>query len=1191
MKFSIETSSRLNWLCSWWRILLTALVVSFANIGWPSQRIYAQNEAPNSTTLTEAERETKLMHRDEQWAAAQKAKNSGDFKVAIKAGEATLEIEQLLLGVDHSELISTFKFLADCEAGRQNWEASKAIRTEVLTRSIKAFGEKDYRVADARQALKHLGIVDRLTAEKRDQLTDADAHDTRISRFYREANYPAAIELANEALVIREKILGPEHPDTALSLNNLALLYDSQANYPAAVPLYQRALKINEKILGPEHPDTASSLNNLAGLYDSQANYAAAKPLYQRALKINEKVLGPEHPATALSLNNLAELYVSQANHAMAEPLYQRALKINVKILGAEHPATATSLNNLAGLYNSQANYAAAEPLYQRALKINEKILGPEHPDTALSLNNLAGLYNSQANYALAEQLYQRALEIKEKALGPEHPATATSLNNLAALYQVQGSYAAAEPLYQRALSISEKALGPEHPDTANSLNNLGVFQWGHMDERQAVGLAARTIESVRTHLELTATIQSEWQQLLMAKENVVTHDFWLTVTSPDANGSDSWNHALPWKGITTSRQALLRRVLGHDPLFSEYHRVTQQLSNATLSPPRPPVNPEAIPAWKLREPELRRLWEAEKERLEIAHADLEKQLATKWAAFDQDQRRQRVTAKEIAAALQTQQRPTAFVDLNIYLFFGRDARDGREKEPDEYRLAAFIARPDREVQRVELGASVPLLQLIDTWTRFFGQGDEGRVAGEQLRERLWQPLEEKLDGIETVLISPDGALAQLPWGALPGAKPESYLLEELSIALIPIPQYLPEIMEKPLSNTMPSSLLLTGDIDYYGDPGQPQKSLAEDSPREFAARNTRAMQFPKIAAAQPEIASIKERYERALKKSEQTGSVESLYEADATENAFCEKAEQFAWLHVVTHGYFAPESIQSILQQFPTDEKRDALSGPSTTPTLAGIGAGLDVQNDICVVSSIVTAGAAQLDGRLQVGDQILAVETGENDWVKTAGKTLDEIIPLIRGPAGTDVRLKVRHNNQKDGETELELTRRGVPSIATGKPIPVHPGLLSGLAFAGANQEPQLGKDDGILSAMDVTGLNLQKVDTVVLSACETGLGQVAGGEGLLGLQRAFLVAGANTTVASLWKVHDAATARLMQRFYENLWDKKMGKLAALREAQIWMLRDQGNRGLTVPAQPADKASLPPYYWAAFVLSGDWR
>ena len=125
----------------------------------------------------------------------------------------------------------------------------------------------------------------------------------------------------------------------------------------------------------------------------------------------------------------------------------------------------------------------------------------------------------------------------------------------------------------------------------------------------------------------------------------------------------------------------------------------------------------------------------------------------------------------------------------------------------------------------------------------------------------------------------------------------------------------------------------------------------------------------------------------------------------------------------------------------------------------------------------------------------------------------------------------------------------------------------------------------------ALEVSALDLSQVDTVVLSACETGLGQVAGGEGLLGLQRAFQVAGAKTTVASLWKVPDQATATLMQRFYENLWDKKMGKLEALRQAQIWMLRDNGNRGLAIPDHPADAQTLPPYYWAAFVLSGDWR
>ena len=93
-------------------------------------------------------------------------------------------------------------------------------------------------------------------------------------------------------------------------------------------------------------------------------------------------------------------------------------------------------------------------------------------------------------------------------------------------------------------------------------------------------------------------------------------------------------------------------------------------------------------------------------------------------------------------------------------------------------------------------------------------------------------------------------------------------------------------------------------------------------------------------------------------------------------------------------------------------------------------------------------------------------------------------------------------------------------------------------------------------------------------------------------IGLQRAFQVAGAKSVVASLWKVPDSATARLMQRFYENLWEKKMGKLEALREAQIWMLRDKGNRGLALPKDaPKDDEPLPPYYWAAFVLSGDWR
>jgi CHAT domain-containing protein len=158
----------------------------------------------------------------------------------------------------------------------------------------------------------------------------------------------------------------------------------------------------------------------------------------------------------------------------------------------------------------------------------------------------------------------------------------------------------------------------------------------------------------------------------------------------------------------------------------------------------------------------------------------------------------------------------------------------------------------------------------------------------------------------------------------------------------------------------------------------------------------------------------------------------------------------------------------------------------------------------------------------------------------------------------------------------------------------------LLSGIVLAGANRPAQPDQDDGILTALEVTELDLGGVELAVLSACESGLGQEAGGEGLLGLQRAFQVAGAKSVMASLWKVDDEWTRLLMERFYEHLWQKKMSKLEALRQAQLWMLREGSQRGPGAqrPVDPKklnavqpDQARRPPLFWASFVLSGDWR
>jgi CHAT domain-containing protein len=132
--------------------------------------------------------------------------------------------------------------------------------------------------------------------------------------------------------------------------------------------LYQRSLAIREKALGRDHPDVAISLNNLASLYDRQGRYADTEPLYQRSLAIREKALGRDHPDVAVSLNNLAALYANQGRYAVAEPLYQRALAIWERALGRDHSDVATALNNLAALYRSQGRYADALPIIRRTL-------------------------------------------------------------------------------------------------------------------------------------------------------------------------------------------------------------------------------------------------------------------------------------------------------------------------------------------------------------------------------------------------------------------------------------------------------------------------------------------------------------------------------------------------------------------------------------------------------------------------------------------------------------------------------------------------------------------------------------------------------------------------------------------------------------------------------------------------------
>jgi tetratricopeptide (TPR) repeat protein len=358
-------------------------------------------------------------------------------------------------------------------AAAGEFEAAARLARQVAEYRRQRQGARHWQAIDARLTMEHWQRLTKVPAAARAAVVGARRVNAEAGQLYVRGQYRKAEAKYREALAICEKALGPKHPHTAASYNNLAVCLHSLGQAAAALPLYQKALDIRAKALGPEHLDTAFSCNSVASCLESLGQAGKALPLYKKALDIREKAQGPEHPGTATSYNNVASCLQSLGQAGKALPLYQKALDIREKTLGPEHLDTAFSCNNVAYCLRSLGQASKALPLYQKALHICEKVQGPEHPDTARSYNNVAVCLESLGQAGKALPLFQKALDIWEKALGAEHPLTATSYNNVAFCLESLGQAGKALPLYQKALDISEKALGPEHPDTAASYSNL----------------------------------------------------------------------------------------------------------------------------------------------------------------------------------------------------------------------------------------------------------------------------------------------------------------------------------------------------------------------------------------------------------------------------------------------------------------------------------------------------------------------------------------------------------------------------------------------------------------------------------------------------------------------------------------------------------------------------------------------
>ena len=939
----------------------------------------------------------------------------------------------------------------------------------------------------------------------------------------RAGKYDEALARGNSARETQEGLLGLNHPDVATSINNLAQIYYRKGDYIRSEELHGRALEIRTKVLGPDHPHVAYSLNNLAALLELKGEYSKATSFYKRSLEIKEKTQGLDHPDVATSLNNLASLHVFKGEFVLAEPLHQRALQIKEKASGPNHPSVAGSLNNLAIMYRSMGDYYKAGQLHKRALEIRERALGPDHPDVATSLHNLAALHVFTGNPAQAEQLFQRALEIRIKAFGPEHRLVASTLHNLAERYYQKGDYTNAELMNRRAMEIRAKLLGPNHAEVASSLHNLGII----LQRTGNYGEAERLYQRA---LEITEKTQGQHHPSI---PDVLNNLARLYAAKGDL---DQAIKAQLRANTITDRNITLNLVSGSERQKLAYMRSLADITSRSVSlhVRTAPDSPEA------RALAATSILQRKGRVLDVMSESLTT-LRKRLNAQDQmllDELND-ATAHLAKLVLNEPQR----ISLAEHQKQIKAVEEVREKLEGEVsrRSAGYypIAEP---ITLAAVGAAVPADAALIEFASYrpfdpkapddvkaykephyvayvIGSGGEvratdlGRVAAIDAMIDAWRQAlrDPKRNDVKQLARMADEKIMQ-PVRALVGDATRLLVSPDGALNLIPFEALVDE-QARFLIERYAFTYLTSG----------------RDLLRMQVTRNTESKP---LVVANPSFGEAR---------------VEQLASAGGKQAPRYRRRSVTAARNL-SDVYFAPLSgtereARNIHLLYP--EANVLTGGQANESAVKQIAAPR--------VLHIATHGFFLEEGGVSTSDKPLAV-------VDAAG-------------SGTD------RSPQRDNRAAL-IDAGGtiapvISQVTAANTRIENPLLRSGLALAGANRRGAGLGEDGILTALEASGLNLWGTKLVVLSACDTGLGEVRNGEGVHGLRRAFVLAGAESLVMSLWPVSDYSTRNLMVSYYKNL-KLGMGRGAALRQVQLDLLKRNTH--------------LNPFYWANFIQSGEW-
>ncbi len=861
---------------------------------------------------------------------------------------------------------------------------------------------------------------------------------------------------------------------------------------------------------GDQLAERIDSLTAQVAAFCDQGRYQDAVQPAEEVVLLTRRLLGPRHEGMATALSNLAVVVVSHGDYTRAETLYRQALDINREALGPRHPGVATSLGNVAGVLSAIGDYEGAERLHRQELAIDREALGPHHAHVAASMNNLALVLAAEGDHAAAELLFREALAISQETLGPTDPAVASALSNLALVLVARDALEEAEPMYLEALEIDRAAVGPGHPKIANRLSNMA-------------GLLSRKGQFRQAELRYREALEIE-------------------------RGSVGESH--PIFAIGLSNLADVCAATGQDEealrLKGEDARIQDGL--------------------------MRHVFAMGSERQRLAFLQ-----AIAWA-----------TDTFFSLVLDRFPNDRAAVSRALDLVLRRKGVVADALATDR---GAVLARGDPELDE-RFRALSKLRSQIAT-KALAGPGSEGpeahrRVLDEWERERelLERDLATRVSDLDE-----ERRLPRVDAGAIARVLPEGSALIEFvrfiphdfravparGEARVQAPRYLAFVL--PAEEGADVTLLDLGQAEAIdrmvsafrraitgGDEAGGGDDRAQDEPGVWPGPGDELRR----AVFDPLLPALGDRRRVFLSPDGDLTRIPFEVLPGPTGEPLIEGGWAFSYVStgrdVLRFGQ--PSSVhvgEALVAADPDFDLGDPSPTSGSSPPPGRRSADLDRAG----------LGFHRLEGTRGEGEAVGA-RLGVTPLLEAG--VLESLLKATRSP-------RILHlathgfflpDQAREPDRELRGMDGDVPGPLRG-PGMENPLLRSGLALAGANTFLKKGSlpaeaEDGILTAEDVSGLDLLATELVVLSACETGLGEVRRGEGVFGLRRAFVLAGARTLVMSLWKVPDGPTRELMEGFYERLMAGEP-RADALRGAQLELMKDYPH----------------PWFWGAFICQGD--